>query len=88
MESININQLVKDEIYYIERKTNKKSRQIGKFKDVTYYGDEKYVANFTDISEIKNHLVLEIAGYTMEMAVDIHTGLPFIKIIRLTIIEK
>lgn len=53
MESININQLVKDEIYYIESKTNKKSRQIAKFKDVTYYRDEKYVANFTDISEIK-----------------------------------
>lgn len=53
MELITSKELIPGEKYYIQSVQDKQSRQMGICKKVVHIDDDKYVIEFSDISEIK-----------------------------------
>ena len=53
MEEIPVNKLLPGEKYYIKSLQNKNSRQIAICQKVNHILEDKYIVEFTDISEIK-----------------------------------
>ena len=61
MKRVFAHNLIPGEKYYIKNVENDKSRQIAVCKKITHIENDMYIVDFTDISEIKRKMVMDIA---------------------------